>query len=185
MEKKDFENYLQATAKKKVDSKEFIEKELSQWRYFLDLLYKNIIAWLDDYIKKGFITYKTSQKTIHEEFSGYYTINSLILTVNNIEIIFDPIGTMLIGSKGRVDIKSKNGTIMLTLVDKSLNGPNIQVKIYTSEKERKDDEEKIKSKPKNTIEWAWKIFHNSNDHIEYVELTENTFLDIIMELTNG
>ncbi|GHU20758.1 hypothetical protein FACS1894163_13790 [Spirochaetia bacterium] len=73
---------------------------------------------------------------------------------------------------------------MLVLVDKKLAGPNIQVKIFTSDKERKEYEETKKSAPLSKIEWEWKVVINKNQ-MQYVSLDEENFFDIVMELING
>ena len=43
--------------------------------------------------------------------------------MGNAEIIFTPIGTLLIGAKGRIDMTSNAGTVKFVLVDKNLSGP--------------------------------------------------------------
>lgn len=186
MKKKEFESYLESTLEKEVANSDFVKKELSDWHDYLDMLYKNILkSWIGEYIEKGLIKFKKNKKNIYEEFSGTYEVESLELNINGKFVIFEPIGTMLVGSKGRVDVVGKNGTVSLILVDKDSNGPNIEIKLFTSKKELIEDEAKEKFSPKKNIEWAWKIFLNNNNRIEYIDLNESNFLDIITGLTNG
>jgi hypothetical protein len=186
MKKKEFESYLESTLEKEVANSDFVKKELSDWHDYLDMLYKNILkSWIGEYIEKGLIKFKKNKKNIYEEFSGTYEVESLELNINGKFVIFEPIGTMLVGSKGRVDVVGKNGTVSLILVDKDSNGPNIEIKLFTSKKELIEDEAKENFSPKKNIEWAWKIFLNNNNRIEYIDLNESNFLDIITGLTNG
>jgi hypothetical protein len=183
MGKKEFDEYIQTKSDK--PTSDFKEQQLREWKEYLAILYKNIIEiWMADYIEKGLVTTKYNKIRIHEEFSGDYEVDSLVLFFHNKNIVFEPVGTMLVGAKGRVDIKSANGTVRLILVDKDLDGPNIQVKLFTSKKEKEEYDLKKKAETSKKVEWEWKIFLN-NDNIEYIKLDENNFFDILMELSNG
>jgi hypothetical protein len=184
MGKKEFEEYIIANTKdesKGID----VAKELGEWRTYLNKLYDNIVyIWLKDYISKGMVQVARKTKTIHEEFSGEYEAPALDIIFAGKTVRLDPIGTMLIGAKGRVNLIGKNGTATLILVDKKLDGPNIQVKMFTSKKERKDYEEKKKTEQPKEVEWEWKVLLKA-EYMRYVELDEDAFFDIIMDLTNA
>jgi hypothetical protein len=184
MGKKEFEEYI--TSSTKNESKGIdVAKELGEWRTYLNKLYDSIVyIWMKDYISKGMVQVASKTKTIHEEFSGEYEVPALDIIFAGKTVRLDPIGTMLIGAKGRVDLIGKNGTVALILVDKKLDGPNIQVKMFTSKKEAKDYEEKKKGEQPKVVEWEWKVFIK-NEQIRYAELNEDVFFDIIMELTNA
>jgi hypothetical protein len=182
MGKKEFDEYIQYKTVKPDDS--FKERELREWFQYITVLYGYIKKWLSDYIQKNDIKVEVRKKKLYEEFSGEYEADSLELTLKNSKIIFEPVGTMLIGAKGRVDIKSVNGTVSLILVDKKLDSPSIQVHIFTSKKEEEDYESKKKNTVPQKIEWVWKVLVN-NDQMRYVTLNEENFFDILMELIHG
>jgi hypothetical protein len=181
MGKRDFDEYI--STMQKIDSHDdFKEQQLDEWKRYLNELYDKIIKeWMREYIAKGVVDYKQRKKRIHEEFSGEYEVDALELMLKGQIILFDPIGTMLIGAKGRIDLKGKNGDATLILVDKNSTGPNVRVEIFTSEKERKEHDEKRKKEKMVPIEWEWKVLVN-NDQVKYEILDEEVFFDIIMGL---
>jgi len=181
MGKKEFEEYIKTQSDEISFDK---DKELAEWRKYLAGLYDLIEGWMSDYISKKLVKLIKKQIKIYEEFSGEYDIDALELSFNGKTISFEPIATMLVGAKGRVDMIGKNGKVALVLVDKNLDAPNIKVNIFTSEKERKEYEKNEKEKKNEKIIWEWKILFN-NDHIRYIKLEENNFFDILMGLTNG
>jgi hypothetical protein len=183
MGKKAFDEYIDTIQKNSADE-DFYKKELDEWKQYLEVLYGKINNWMKDYVSKDIVQLKFKDKKIYEEFAGEYDIKALDLFLSGKTISFDPIGTMLVGAKGRVDVSGKNGKVSLVLVDKKLTGPNVQVKIFTSDKERKEYEESKKTTGPSKIEWEWKVLINQNQ-MQYVELNEDNFFDIVMELTNG
>ncbi|GHT83015.1 hypothetical protein FACS1894137_03100 [Spirochaetia bacterium] len=184
MGRKEFDEYIISNTKD--ESKGInIEKELREWKACLDELYNTIEkVWMKDYISKNKVQVVTGTKKIYEEFSGEYEVRTLNIVFAGKTVSLNPIGTMLVGAKGRVDLIGKNGTVVLILVNKKLDGPNFQVKMFTSKKERKDYEEKKKSEQPKGIEWEWKVLIE-NELMRYEKLDEDTFFDIIMELTNA
>jgi hypothetical protein len=159
--------------------------QISEWRYYLDRLYDQVENdWLADYRKNGSIQCSYSTKTIFEEFSGDYDVKCLNIIFRNQKIYFDPLGTMLIGAKGRVDVLGKNGKASLILVDSDLNAPRADVRIFTSENERKEyEKQRVKTTPKKIV-WTWKIFIR-NSSIKYITLDEERFFDMLMGLVDG
>ncbi|MBN2604554.1 MAG: hypothetical protein JXR62_01865 [Bacilli bacterium] len=184
MSKHEFQQFLDNTPNPQSE-KDFKDTQLKEWRDYLDSLYKSIVdEWMKDFIKKSEVTYRFREITIFEEFSGEYPSRELWLNIKNQTVQFIPIGTMLIGAKGRVDIQGKNGKTSFILVDRKLTGPNIQVNVFTSDKEREDFEKKQKSLKPEPILWTWKILNNKNG-IRYIDLNEETFFDVLMSLING
>jgi hypothetical protein len=183
MGKKEFDEYLSYNTNdesKGID----IKKELDEWRKYLDKLYDNIEEWMKEYISKSKVQIINKTKKIHEEFSGEYEVRALEIFFSGKIVRLDPIATMLIGAKGRVDLIGKNGTATLILVDKKLDGPNVQVKIFTSQKERKDYEQERKNEQPKEVEWEWKVL-TKNEYMRYEKLDEDSFFDILMDLTNA
>lgn len=182
MGKKEFDEFLKTQPSFSTDL--YKEKELREWRYYLDQLYTRITSWLSDYEEKGIVKIVQGEKKIYEEFSGEYDINELVVSLYGKTIVFEPIGTMFFGAKGRVDIHGKNGTVSLCLVNQNLIEPNISLKIYTSEKERLLSETQEKTEQVKPIIWVWKI-QLVGEKTRYIELDEDNFFDILLELTNG
>lgn len=95
------------------------------------------------------------------------------------KVKLEPIGTNLIGAKGRVDLIGKNGTIRFVLVNKNSSGPKIKVNIWIEGEEPPKQEEVSK-----ILEWEWKI-STPPPRIKYIEFNQETFLSALMEVVGG
>ena len=118
-----------------------------------------------------------STKQINEEYIGIYDVASLEIQIGAIKVRFDPIGTLVFGAKGRVDIHGPHGTVKFVLVPKTASSPMIRVIIQEAPVEVKDELEPVE-------EWAWKR-RTPPPNIKYIELEEESFLSAIMEVANA
>ncbi|WP_202369639.1 hypothetical protein [Pseudomonas sp. MWU318] len=157
------------------------EKEIDEWINYLDQLYRTIEGFVSPYGDEGAVQLVFAPISIMEESLGTYVVNSARLLVGNAKFIFNPIGTMLIGSKGRVDLIGPTGRAMLALVRG--NGPRISVKVtiddgskqvVTDSKSREEALEKLEP-------WEWKIVSNRPPY-KYTELNADKFLNLLMSL---
>ncbi|MBJ2176917.1 hypothetical protein JC795_01785 [Pseudomonas veronii] len=153
------------------------EKEIQEWQVALDSLYALIESFVLPYKEAGSVALKFVPTTLHEESLGAYKVNKGVLTVGNAKYILAPVGTMLIGSKGRVDVLGPTGTGMLALVRG--DGPKINVRV-TIGSEATPSVDKFESE-KSKLPWKWKVVSNKPPYT-YMELTENNFLSLLMEL---
>ena len=71
------------------------------------------------YIDAGSVKIDCKPLSINEEFSGPYDELSMLVYIGKSVVEFRSICTMLIGSKGRVDVVGPSGTARLSLVKKS------------------------------------------------------------------
>ena len=55
-------------------------------------------------------------KTISEDPIGSYPVEEMHIQIKNKEVVLDPIGTNIIGAKGRVDMKGSAGIVKFVLV---------------------------------------------------------------------
>lgn len=54
---------------------------------------------------------------IHEDYIGSYTVKNYVITADIIKIMFNPVGTIILGAKGRVNMVLPNETVKLILFD--------------------------------------------------------------------
>lgn len=93
-------------------------KERSEWLRRLDELYDRIDKFLNSYIKSGQILVESHPIELSEEYSGRYTARQVTLKIGQQHVLFRPVGTLLIGSKGRVDVIGPRGTtVPILLID--------------------------------------------------------------------
>jgi hypothetical protein len=88
---------------KKEEKQLNIKNEVDNWRKSLSKLYADIEEWIQPI--KDEIQSKRIDLLITEELTGPYKTESLVLSLfNGGTISFNPKGTFVIGSKGRVDL---------------------------------------------------------------------------------
>jgi hypothetical protein len=159
------------------------EKQLREWLDYLNALYEQIRGYLKSYVENGTARITLRDVQLNEEFAGVYTASELILTIGRSTVTFTPIGTMLIGSKGRVDVQGPLGKARLALVNKEVSNARQLIQITV----RVVGDPAPSPLPKQAIkhiEWAWKI-STPPPEMEFKELTQSAFFDMILALANG
>lgn len=153
-------------------------KRRDNWLKSLDEIHVQFENWLNVFKNSNVVSYKYEKKEINEEHIGLYNANKMIITIASEQILLEPIGTLLIGASGRIDMKGKNGTIKFVLVPKQSNGPSIKFDIVTG------DKPKLEEKKEAQIEWEWKIA-TPPPSIKYIELDSDSFSDALLEVIGG
>ncbi len=154
-------------------------KERDEWLGPLKELYDQIESFLAEYIKNGEIKRSYRDIPLNEENIGSYIAPAMILKIGRQEITLTPVGTMLIGSKGRVDVEGPAGRTRLVLVDNEASGPPRKVSVTIG----KTEPAAAEVAPKD-IKWKWKIA-TSPPIIQYIELTQESLFQALMEVANG
>ncbi len=155
------------------------DKELNEWRKHVASFYDRVKEFLDRYVRDGSVRLEFKKIAIHEELLGTYELDALTLFLGTNRIQFTPIGTMLIGAKGRIDMIGSRGSVRFVLVDKDSTAPKISVRVWISGQTPPPEE------PTKTVrEWAWKI-STPPPKIKYTELEEEAFQTALMEVVNA
>lgn len=184
MSKSDFDAFVkrqQADEEKKADLDP--KQQLREWLDYLSALYKQIEGYLQTYVDSGAAKITRRNIQLNEEFIGAYTAPEWILTIGRSTVTFTPVGTMLIGTKGRVDVQGPLGKARLVLVNKKITDARQLIQVTVT---RVDDsppalptEQAIKQ-----IEWTWKLSTPPPD-MKFTELTQDTFFNMILAVANG
>jgi hypothetical protein len=179
---KDLAEFL-SEDEKSGDNKFDWDTEKRMWLDAVDKLYKDIVLWLKPLTTSPNFKMTFENVVLHEEDLGEYETKRMILELKGQKAILEPLGTMVISSRGRIDLKGANGTVKFTLVDKRLNKPKVSVNIFT-ESDYKKHIEKAQGKipePKETIEYDWKIM-TPPPNVQYLTLNEETFSDALLRV---
>lgn len=155
------------------------DKELDQWRKHVASFYERVKGFLDRHIRDGAVRLEFTKQAMHEELLGAYELDALTLFIGTNRIQFTPIGTMLIGAKGRIDMTGPRGAVRFVLVDKDSGAPKISVQVWISGQTPPPEDP-----PKPVREWAWKI-STPPPKIKYTELEKEAFQTALMEIVNG
>lgn len=153
--------------------------ELRQWLQHLVELYVLVDSALADFTAKGQIVVEHREIDLTEENIGRYKAPSRTIKFGTNTISMVPIGTLLIGTKGRVDMTGPRGVIRFILADKSSTGVRVTVQVITAGVPPPEP-----SAPRK-IDWEWKMVLRNTGMPKYQKLTPEVFLDALMEIANG
>ena len=94
-----------------------VDWEAIKDKYLADLeaLYGQIEDWLKTPISDGVVAPTRDKTVLKEEHVGQYNAESLVLTVGRSSVRFRPVGAVIVGAKGRVDVLSGRQSVMLIL----------------------------------------------------------------------
>ena len=110
-----FKKKQQEEKKKKVDW----NKEKKEWLNTIDTFDKKVINWLDEPIKENVLKYNTKSIPINEYLMGDYEAPLLVIMSGEDKVYFKPVGKLVLGANGRIDMESYKGKyILLYLNDK-------------------------------------------------------------------
>lgn len=154
-------------------------RKKEEWLSFLSDFYAQVEKFLHEYLSSGQIKLRCRTTKIVEEYIGEYEANTTVIDIGRSQITLDPIGTNLIGAKGRVDMNGPNGKVKFVLVDRNASSPGIWSRVWIHGEEPHPEPPKVA-----VVEWAWKIV-TAPPNIQYIELTQESFFDALMEVANG
>ena len=155
------------------------DQQRSEWLAYLDQLYAKIESFLDKYTSSGQIKVEHQTIELDEDHLGAYPAKQMVLKIGRQIVKLVPVGTLLIGSKGRVDVIGPVGRTQLVLVDSKAAGP---ADLFHVGKRRPHTGPR---KPPKDVEWEWRIGPRPPERI-FQALTQDAFLDLIVEVTvNG
>lgn len=129
--------------------------------------------WLGDV--KDDLSFKQLPLSITEQSLGTYQVNALVISFGNEEVILRPVGTVLIGAKGRIDMICKNYSVMCVYVGENIRSASQLIRI------RINGEVERAAKPGDPV---WK-FASREGKYSYETITKETFQRKLMELVNA
>ena len=165
MSKKDFEEFLDKHATNTPEKEIDWEAQKKEWLDYINQFYESVKAWLEPYEVDGKVSYEFKPLVLTEENIGTYEVDAMHVNFAGQKITLEPIGTLLIGTKGRIDLEGARGRVQFILADKDSKG-------------KKPEERKIP-------DWTWKIVLREPRKISYAEFNEDNFFDALMEIVNG
>ena len=192
MGKQEFDNYLRSHTTAPGQLPEQLidwEAELDLWLKRLDELYQNVQVWLAEYQKEGRVQLAFRPIQFFEDGVGAYVTLEAEICVDNALVKLIPVGTALVGVKGRVDMEGPNGTIRLVLAHREATHPQVayRQRIHKSEAEAKRVHQFWQEQGLGHLladDWVWKVSTNP-PHIQYTDLTQDTFLGSLLQVISG
>lgn len=178
----------------KTDFDEFVDRELGEvgsqptvdwdqekknWLNQLGRFFKDVRAFVQDYVDSGKMSIAEDTIELHEKGIGIYRAPMLTMSIGRHTVRLSPKGMNVIAAHGRVDMEGEMGSVQFVLVPKDADGPSVQVRIY-------DDGEPISPDPapSEPPDLAWKLLARVPT-FRFVPLDKDVFLDAFMEVVNA
>jgi len=176
MSKKDFEDMLlkHETVKSDVDW----EKKKQEWFNFVQQFYDEVGQWLKPYVDQKKLGYDYHDISLTEEYIGTYPLKAMNINFAGQQVKVEPIGTLLFGTKGRIDMEGARGRVQFILVDRDSKGMKVNVPISIKRELKKENQERKEP------DWVWKILLKEQRRIAYEEFNEENFFAALMEIIN-
>lgn len=149
-----------------------LAKEKAMWLEKLDQLYALVKSSLSAHTKTGSIALRFVETKLTEDWLGTYIAPGLHIAIGMQLVKLKPIGTVMLGSRGRVDMMGPRGITRLILVPRDAITPRVRAITPL-------DEGLAASET-----WSWKIA-TPPPHITYIALTTETFREALMGVVNG
>ena len=177
----DFDRFVSGLQADKENQREFWSRQKDEYIAKVDSLYDSIEEFLAPWTSNGSIAIEYHPHSIHEEDTGPYEVRKCIILIGNRSVALTPVGTQLIGTKGRIEVSGASGRSRLMLVDAASQGPRVLV---TMASPRRKEKKQVDPQPERDIDWTWKIVSNPPD-LKFIDFNRDNFLDLIMGITNG
>lgn len=158
-------------------------KEKDEWLRQLDVLYNSVSDYLHPYVEKGEIKIAYRDATLTEEDVGAYPVKELTITIGRSQVQLEPVGTRILGAKGRVDVTGPRGRLQLLLVDKKAKSTNdlIRFTVTIGDGPSQTAPSDASNEP---VEFVWK-FLTPPPQRQLLALNKDLFLQFLMEIVNG
>jgi len=175
---RDFESFLAAQNSGSGKHGNLSERK-AIWLARIDDLYSQVQVLLEPYLTSGAMASSMSEVTITEELLGTYLAPSLTIDLGRSSVRFVPVGTILFGAPGRVDLVGLRGQVRFVLAHPTLDRPMLVDSLATEARPvvSGDGSQRLK-------EFDWKI-STQPPSIRYTPLSVSTLQSAIMEAASG
>jgi hypothetical protein len=140
---------------------------------------------LKEYTADGSITRRFSQVSLTEEDLGRYSAPRMEIRIGGQTVSLEPVGTLLFGSKGRVDVVGTYGRAQLWLVNAKVKRAADIIKANVVGIGAPPTPPPPSTEP---IAWAWKMVTRNpgvSGGFSFLELDKESFFELVMELANA
>ena len=177
-----FDDFVKQRTDQARQSTEVLNREetLADWRRELEDLYSAMEVYLQSYTESGQITIKRRSVELTEDYLGTYDAEALAMSIGNDEIIAQPVGTLLIGSSGRVDLTGPRKTLRMVLLEKG--GPAMTITIAGDDR---PIETSGHSLVRGEVDHRGWYFATRPPAVTVTAFDEDSFRDAIMDVSGG
>jgi hypothetical protein len=148
----------------------------------VDALFADVEKFLKEFTES--IRLEKVVTKIDEDYVGEYESPALRIHLYGKRADLVPVGTNVIGTPGRVDLRGRFDTIRLILVDKNEKSPQVFAGISWAPMDQERVREEAEEWMQKERNYVWKIITDPPD-VQYIELKEDSFLKALQEVLDG
>ena len=179
--------------------KEFIEKEKAidaenrsfDWEgkkqaylRYLDKFFADVEKYLHEYITSKTLRIEKNVTTIEEEYIDKYEVPTWRIYLYSKHVDLVPVGTNIVGSPGRVDLRGVIKSVRFILADKKEKSPQVFVGISWAPIDKKQMQKNGEEWIRRKRDYVWKIITDPPD-IRFLDFNEDRFLSLLQEVLDG
>jgi hypothetical protein len=154
-----------------------------EWLRDLESLYNRIVDFLKEFVAKGSIRHSFVDVTVTEEGIGTYNAKGMNIDIGRKHVFLEPVGTLLIGSRGRVDVIGPVGRAQLMLVDARARRAADLIKVTVTVAPKEGGGPPAPPPEKESI-LAWKIIVRE-PRGTFLDLDRDSFFDLLVEIAGA
>jgi hypothetical protein len=158
------------------------QAEKAAWLQHLEELFTQVNGYLKPYVDAGQVAIDYQTIDLNEDYIGRYSAKEMIITVGSKTIKLEPIGTFIVGSKGRVEVAGPLARAQLLLLDSRVR--SMSQLIHVSVSVNGGLPSPPSHEPPSDIKWVWKIVTRPPRR-EIIEFNKDSFLNVLVEISNG
>lgn len=155
-----------------------------QWKESLAGLYSEIAAYMELYVRRGAIRITYGETELGERYLGSYFAPTMTIEIGLQKVELVPIGTLIIGGRGRVDVRGPAGDARLVLVHRNVRRPEDLVSVRVNDALQGNKKDISITADGDFDEFVWKIA-TPPPRVIFDELTETNFHEMLMEVVNA
>jgi hypothetical protein len=178
-----FDDFLRRRQIQRENLSEVLKNRMNQWLAALKSLYQSVNSFLQPYLDSKRVETILSDYDISENKLGNYCVETMKIVIPGnvtVQAQLVPVGTYILGGRGRVDLISptvKDAKLLFVPANMTSVVAGLQFIGILSGND--------KTKPvAEEIEWAWKILTPPPDLL-LLELNEKNFFDALVYVMEG
>ena len=181
---KALDDFVDREARKHAARREEVDWDLrrERWLEKLGEFYDFVDSSLKKYVDQDKVRIIHGTKSLNEQYIGSYEAPTRLVEIGDNQISLDPVGTMLIGAYGRVDMRGPYGSAKFALISES-EFPEIETPVDDAPMEAADPEEgENVDSIWNKLDWK---ITTPPPAVHFLPLLEESFHQAILEVVNG
>ena len=148
----------------------------------LKALHNEIVDFLQEYEKTRQITHSFTDVMLNEENIGSYFAPRMDIKIGRQYVYLEPIGTLLIGIRGRVDVVGSAGRAQILLVHEKAKSAAELYPVWVTKGGKPSPAPP--SAQEQSSSWIWKIVTRGLPK-KFVDIDKESLFELLMEIANA